>query len=85
MACWALTIRRCVLVQGGGSHRATKNPDTAVERHFRDGQVDVWWVAALTLAGYGPGKRRRAVCDATDGIKLLKNSSRYLRANFPRK
>ena len=54
----------------------------AVERHFRDGHAEIWWAAELTLAGYGPGKRGRAVCATTDRNTLPEISTWYLTTNL---
>lgn len=43
-----------------------KSACQAVQRRFRDGHVEIWWAAELTLAGYGPGKPVRAVWATTD-------------------
>ena len=56
----------------------------AVQRRFRDGHVEVWWAAELTLAGYGPGKRGRAVCATTDRNTLPEISTWYLTTNLTR-
>lgn len=54
----------------------------AVQRRFRDGHVEVWWAAELTLAGYGPGKQGRAVCATTDRNTLPEISTWYLTTNL---
>lgn len=54
----------------------------AVQRRFRDGHVDIWWAAELTLAGYGPGKKGRAVCATTNPNTLPEISTWYLTTNL---
>jgi SRSO17 transposase len=56
----------------------------AVQRRFRDGHVEIWWAAELTLVGYGPGKRGRAVCATTDPTTLPEISTWYLTTNLGR-
>ena len=56
----------------------------AVQRRFRDGHVEVWWAAELTLAAYGPGERGRAVCATTDRNTLPEISTWYLTTNLTR-
>jgi SRSO17 transposase len=54
-----------------------------VERRFRDGHVERWWAAELTLLGYGPGKPVRAICATTDRRTLPALSTWYLTTNLP--
>jgi hypothetical protein len=57
---------------------------TAVERRFRDGHIETWWAADLTLAGYGPDRLVRLVVATTDPATLPAISTWYLASNLPR-
>ena len=54
-----------------------------VTRRFRDGHTERWWVAELTLFGYGQGRPVRAICATTDRRALLDLSTWYLTTNLP--
>lgn len=77
--CWPGTAAR--LATGRSLKEAAQNvPKSAwqaVQRRFRDGHIEIWWAAELTLAGYAPGKQGRAVCATTDPNTLPKISTRY--------
>lgn len=66
------------------AQNVTKSAWRAVQRRFRDGHVEVRWAAKLTLAGYGPGKRGRAVCATTDPNTLPEISTWHLTTNLAR-
>jgi SRSO17 transposase len=53
-----------------------------IERRFRDGRIERWWAAELTLFGYGPDKLVRAVCATTDRRTLPALSTWYLTTNL---
>lgn len=78
---WALADRAFTFKEA--AQNVPKDAWHAVERRFRDGHVETWWAADLTLAGYGPAKRRRAVCATTDRKNLPEISTWYLTTNLP--
>ena len=53
-----------------------------VERTFRDGHVESWWVTELTGFGYGADQRVRALCATTDRRILPEISTWYLTTNL---
>jgi SRSO17 transposase len=53
-----------------------------IKRRFRDGHSELWWVAELTLLGYGPGKPVRAICATTDRRRWPNLSTWYLTTNL---
>ena len=55
-----------------------------VERSFRDGHVERWWAAELTLFGYGSDMRVRAACATTERSKLPEISTWYLTTHLSR-
>jgi SRSO17 transposase len=54
-----------------------------VRRRFRDGHVERWWAADLTLFRYGPEQPVRAICATTDRRRLPEPSTWYLTTNLP--
>lgn len=54
-----------------------------IERRFRDGHTEHWWVAELALPGYGRGTGVRAICATTDRRTLPDLSTWYLTTNLP--
>lgn len=57
---------------------------TPIERHFRDGHLEIWWAAELTLGGYGPDQPVRLIVATNDPATLPPLSTRYLTTNLPR-
>jgi SRSO17 transposase len=53
-----------------------------VTRHFRDGHIEQWWAAELSVLGYGPGKPVRAICATTDRRALPDLATWYLTTNL---
>jgi hypothetical protein len=57
-----------------------------IQRRFRDGHAETWWVAdaSLPAASWGPQRRLRLVVATTDPASLPGHSSWYLLTNLPR-
>lgn len=51
-------------------------------RRFRDGHTERWWAAELTLLGYGPANRAKAICATTDRRALPALPTCYLSTNL---
>ncbi|MEU0119604.1 hypothetical protein ABZ137_39535 [Streptomyces bobili] len=56
---------------------------TPVERHFRDGHTETWWVADARLAGYGPNSPGRLIVATTDPASLPEKATWYLAPTCP--
>ena len=54
-----------------------------VERSFRDGHTETWWVLAVEAGPYGPEKPHRVVVATTDPHTLPALSTWYLVTNLP--
>ena len=65
--------------------RDPAHPDdwTPVERGFRDGHTQTWYVADLTFSGYGPERLVRLVVATTEPATLPAISTWYLATNLP--
>src|SRR5829696_1484449 len=55
-----------------------------IQRRFRDGHTETWWVADAQLGGWGPERRLRLVVATTDPARLPAMSSWYLLTNLAR-
>ncbi|MFJ3308214.1 hypothetical protein ACIPSA_35035 [Streptomyces sp. NPDC086549] len=56
---------------------------TLVERHFRDGHTETWWVADARLGGCGPDAPCRLIVATTDPARLPEKATWYLVTNLP--
>jgi len=54
-----------------------------VERHFRDGHTETWWVLEMTAGPYGPDKPERVVVATIDPPTLPTLSTWFLVTNLP--
>jgi SRSO17 transposase len=54
-----------------------------LERTFRDGRSEQWWVLEAERGPYGPEKSRRLIVATTDPAVLPERTTRYLRTNLP--
>jgi hypothetical protein len=54
-----------------------------VERHFRDGHSETWWVLEVTAGPYGPDKPERVVVATIDPHTLPTLRTWYLVTNLP--
>jgi SRSO17 transposase len=54
-----------------------------IERSFRDGHSETWWVLEVTAGPYGPDKRERVVVATTDPRTLPTLCTWYLVTNLP--
>jgi SRSO17 transposase len=54
-----------------------------VERHFRDGHSETWWVLEVTAGPYGPDKLERVVVATLDPRTLPTLTTWYLVTNLP--
>jgi hypothetical protein len=54
-----------------------------VERAFRDGHTETWWVLAVEAGPYGPAKLQRVLVATTDPRTLPALSTWYLVTNLP--
>jgi len=55
----------------------------AVERRFRDGHAEAWWVLEVEAGPYGPARGLRAVVATTDPATLPDHTTWYLATNLP--
>jgi SRSO17 transposase len=65
---------------GGADHPGAWVP---VERRFRDGHTETWWVLEVEAGPYGPHKLQRVLVATTDPRKLPTLSTWYLITNLP--
>jgi DDE superfamily endonuclease len=54
-----------------------------VERSFRDGHTEEWWVLEVEAGPYGPQRAQRALVATTDPEKLPERKTWYLVTNLP--
>jgi SRSO17 transposase len=54
-----------------------------LERTFRDGHAEEWWVLEAACRPFGPEKRRRLVVASTDPAELPNLTTWYLLTNLP--
>jgi len=66
------------------ARRLRRSSWTTVVRRFADGHRETWWAAELTIAGYRPSGRVRAVVATTDRAALPPLSTWYLTTNCSR-
>jgi SRSO17 transposase len=65
---------------GGADHPGAWVP---VERRFRDGHTETWWVLEVEAGPYGPQKPQRVLVATTDPRTLPTLSTWYLITNLP--
>lgn len=72
-----------VAVAGGWHSPAAPGAWVAVERHFRDGHVEIWWALEGVAGPYGPERGRRLVIATPDPATLPEATTWYLATTLP--